>query len=594
MENSNLPTKQEPSWMDQGEHGIKEPQFDAADIPPFKGEGAESTHYADLWLLNDLKTNDPYRSLSNPRTATGSTVIECIKSLESSEPQTSLSESRATTPSLPSVDNEFKLASPEKLAGLASPSSGYSSQSETPPSSFPMAFFTGPLSPGGSKRKPKVLERKSSLQQPSLKDVALPQSKDLELPIIPPTHFDLSVLHNVLNKPFHHHHPLHGFSYNKQNTVGQTLRSNPAPSLAITLTVMKSVNLRSISRSEEVKQKEGNGKNLPFLKESTLTVAALSPGKMRPQVAKKSLSHQYSTEDTILSFLDSSAVEMGPDKLQLEKKCTVYGKNHCDPETVSSTGSNLLESSVTEDQIAMESEPIPENTAKGSPKVSAAHPNDLNGNILLQYGAGPEGSLTRVQKGCPQDREEVAHPESVDGLASWSQSPARVTDISSQPRPPPGMSRHYDKVPGNISYKAEISIENIASGISAQSASDNSGAEETQGSVDDVSLKQSAPSDDSVISPLSEEPQAEGEGVLMSPNKPRTTKDLFAIIHRGKCLEEKILGTCLPKQIKGFPWQWQCRFCPFPKQQGDHAKQPEVSRPHRPKCQEVQRIERRV
>ncbi|KAK2504505.1 hypothetical protein MC885_003200, partial [Smutsia gigantea] len=101
------------------------------------------------------------------------------------------------------------------------------------------------------------------------------------------------------------------------------------------------------------------------IKEPQLDAADIPPfkGKMRPQAAKKSLSRQYSTEDTILSFLDSSAVEMGPDKLQLEKKRTVDVKNHCDPETVSSAGSNLLESSVTEDQIAMESEPIPENTA---------------------------------------------------------------------------------------------------------------------------------------------------------------------------------------------------------------------------------------
>ncbi|XP_035872948.1 Nance-Horan syndrome protein isoform X4 [Phyllostomus discolor] len=276
MENTNLSTKQEPSWINQNEHCIKEPQLDTSDIPPFKDEGAESTHYADLWLLNDLKTNDPYRSLSNSSTATGTTVIECIKSPESSESQTSQSESRATTPSLPSVDSEFKLASPEKLAGLASPSSGYSSQSETPTSSFPTAFFSGPLSPGGSKRKPKVPERKSSLQQPSLKDGALSLSKDLELPIIPPTHLDLSALH-VLNKPFHHRNPLHVFSHNKQNAVGETLRSNPPPSLAITPTVLKSVNLRSISKSEEVKQKEGNNMELPYLEQSTLTMAAPSP-----------------------------------------------------------------------------------------------------------------------------------------------------------------------------------------------------------------------------------------------------------------------------------------------------------------------------
>ncbi|XP_006088621.1 Nance-Horan syndrome protein isoform X1 [Myotis lucifugus] len=556
MENTNISTKQEPSWINQDEHGSKEPQLDTSDIPPFKDEGAESTHYADLWLLNDLKTNDPYRSLSNSSTATGTTVIECIKSPESSESQTSQSESRATTPSLPSVDNEFKLASPEKLAGLASPSSGYSSQSETPTSSFPTAFFSGPLSPGGSKRKPKVPERKSSLQQPSLKDGALSLSKDLELPIIPPTHLDLSALH-VLNKPFHHRNPLHVFSHNKQNTVGETLRSNPPPSLAITPTVLRSVNLRSISKSEEIKQKEGNNMEHPYLEQSTLTMAALSPGKIRPQTAKKSISRQYSTEDTILSFFDSSSVEMGPDKLQLGKKHAFDVKNHCDPETVTSAGSNLLDSSAIKDQIHMESEPIPENTPskncdfpkEGFQRVSAARSNDLDGK-LLQYGAGPDGILAQVQKASSVEQEEVVHPESVDVLTSQSNSPTRATDISNQLKHQLGMSRYHDKVPGNISYEAELSTvnscpekcseqENIASGISAKSASDNSGAEETQGSMDEVSLKESSPSDDSMISPLNEDSQTEVEGVFVSPNKPRTTEDLFAVIHRSK---RKVLG----------------------------------------------------
>ncbi|ELK25909.1 Nance-Horan syndrome protein [Myotis davidii] len=372
MENTNISTKQEPSWINQDEHGSKEPQLDTSDIPPFKDEGAESTHYADLWLLNDLKTNDPYRSLSNSSTATGTTVIECIKSPESSESQTSQSESRATTPSLPSVDNEFKLASPEKLAGLASPS-----------------------------------------------------------------------------------------------------------------------------------------------------------------------------------------IEMGPDKLQLGKKHAFDVKNHCDPETVTSAGSNLLDSSAIKDQIHMESEPIPENTPskncdfpkEGFQRVSAARSNDLDGKIL-QYGADPDGILAQVQKASSVEQEEVVHPESVDVLTSQSNSPTRATDISNQLKHQLGMSRYHDKVPGNISYEAELSTvnscpekcseqENIASGISAKSASDNSGAEETQGSMDEVSLKESSPSDDSMISPLNEDSQTEVEGVLVSPNKPRTTEDLFAVIHRSK---RKVLG----------------------------------------------------
>ncbi|KAG8508845.1 Nance-Horan syndrome protein, partial [Galemys pyrenaicus] len=560
MENANVPTKQEPSWLNQNEHGMKEPQLDASDIPPFKDEGAQPTHYADLWLLSDLKTNDPYRSLSNSSTATGTTVIECIKSPESSESQTSQSESRATTPSLPSVDNEFKLASPEKLAGLASPSSGYSSQSETPTSSFPTAFFSGPLSPGGSKRKPKVPERKSSLQQPALKDGTLALSKDLELPIIPPTHLDLSALHNVLNKPFHHRHPLHVFSHNKQNTAGETLRSHPPPSLAITPTVLKSVNLRSISKAEEVKQKEGTSADLPYLEDRALPMAALCPGKIRSHVAKKSLSRQYSTEETILSFLDSSAVEMGPEKLQLEKPRAFDVSSHCEPEAAPLAGSGLPDASVTRDQMHAESAPSSDSTpgadcdfpAEGFQRVSAARPSDLDGK-MMPCGAGLDGAWAQAQQAPSAGWEDSAHPESGDALTSQSHLPAGAVDVSGQLRHPFGVSRHHDKVPGNTSLEAELSAvnsgpeprseqETIASGISAKSASENSGAEETPGSVDEASLKESSP-EDSLTSPLREDSRVEAEGAfqtnLVSPNKPRTTEDLFAVIHRSK---RKVLG----------------------------------------------------
>ncbi|XP_056269933.1 actin remodeling regulator NHS [Pseudoliparis swirei] len=142
--------------------------FGATDACSFKDEGAVQADYADLWLPNDLKSSDPYRSLSNSSTATGTTVVDCIKSQESSGSQSSRSGSGATTPSLPSAEGDFLPTSPEKPTGLTSPSSGYSSQSETPTSSLPAAFFPGPLSPPGGKRKPRVPERKSSLVSASL------------------------------------------------------------------------------------------------------------------------------------------------------------------------------------------------------------------------------------------------------------------------------------------------------------------------------------------------------------------------------------------------------------------------------------------
>uniref|UniRef100_A0A8D3BAN2 Nance-Horan syndrome a (congenital cataracts and dental anomalies) n=1 Tax=Scophthalmus maximus TaxID=52904 RepID=A0A8D3BAN2_SCOMX len=230
--------------------------FSSTDAHSFKDDGVVQSDYADLWLLNDLKSSDPYRSLSNSSTATGTTVIECIKSQESSESQTSQSGSRATTPSLPSAESEFKLTSPEKLAGLASPSSGYSSQSETPTSSFPSAFFPGPLSPSSGKRKPKVPERKSSLSSLSCRDGATSKT-DLELPIIPPTHLDLSALHGV-NKASAYRTQIQILHQNKHKAAAPAKAAAPTISevfnarpMSITPTVLHSVQLRSFSKDAE-------------------------------------------------------------------------------------------------------------------------------------------------------------------------------------------------------------------------------------------------------------------------------------------------------------------------------------------------------
>uniref|UniRef100_A0AAQ5YWX0 Nance-Horan syndrome a (congenital cataracts and dental anomalies) n=1 Tax=Amphiprion ocellaris TaxID=80972 RepID=A0AAQ5YWX0_AMPOC len=241
MENSSLVREPLVIWGVEGSADLPDLGIlSSTDAHSFKDEGVVQSDYADLWLLNDLKSSDPYRSLSNSSTATGTTVIECIKSQESSESQTSQSGSRATTPSLPSVEGDFKLTSPEKLAGLASPSSGYSSQSETPTSSFPSTFFPGPMSPSSDKRKPKVPERKSSLSSLSLQSLSCREGatskRDLELPVIPPSHLDLSALQSVSNKA------------SAYRTQTQILHAHP---LSITPTVLHSVQLRPISKELE-------------------------------------------------------------------------------------------------------------------------------------------------------------------------------------------------------------------------------------------------------------------------------------------------------------------------------------------------------
>ncbi|XP_038008235.1 Nance-Horan syndrome protein isoform X3 [Motacilla alba alba] len=552
VEGPNLPAKQELPWPNQDDGGLKDTPFDTASIPSFKDEGAEQPHYADLWLLNDLKSSDPYRSLSNSSTATGTTVIECIKSPESSESQTSQSGSRATTPSLPSVDNEFKLASPEKLAGLASPSSGYSSQSETPTSSFPTAFFSGPLSPGGSKRKPKVPERKSSLQQPLSKDGTASVSKDLELPIIPPTHLDLSALHNVLSKPFAHRHQLHTFSHSKQSAVGEALQPGPPSALAITPSVLKSVHLRAVNKPEGVKHK-GSTPDLLCIQETTLMATEVSPGKMRPLLAKKPVSRQYSTDEAVMLYIDTSPGEAGPGKPPLEKSSSFGGQNSCEREAVTSASMGLVEIKPEKDQTYLAAEHLTES----SPNQTCAVPMDG-----FQKGSAVPISDDETKK--PVQEAETVHDlqqvQAQQELSTGSEGKVEAGPVDESPDQAEGPAITYQfkhepdvshHVPGNINYEAEMAAvdslseegckqENgITSGIPTKSASDDSRADETVGGTDEPSLKESSPSDESIMSPLSEESQADTEDVFVSPNKPRTTEDLFAVIHRSK---RKVLG----------------------------------------------------
>ncbi|XP_074522068.1 actin remodeling regulator NHS isoform X2 [Halichoeres trimaculatus] len=267
---------------------IVEPMsFSSADTHSFKDEGAVQSDYADLWLHNtELKSNNgEYTSMSNSSTATGTTVMECIKSPDSSSsstetqtPAPAQAEIRATSPPLPPGD--FKLGSPEKLAGLASPSSGYSSQSETPTSTLPSssaAFFPGPLSPSAGKRKPKVPERKSSLSslQHFPRDgtsISSGYKRDPDFPP-PPSQLDLNVLHggyvrHTLSHRTHHMHTLHHNKHRVGNVLvtgtkllppeasnnNPLLSSNSAPTipssnlLAITPSALRSVQLHSVSK----------------------------------------------------------------------------------------------------------------------------------------------------------------------------------------------------------------------------------------------------------------------------------------------------------------------------------------------------------
>ncbi|XP_068581397.1 actin remodeling regulator NHS isoform X2 [Cebidichthys violaceus] len=455
--------------------------FGATDSHSFKDEGVVQSDYADLWLLNDLKSSDPYRSLSNSSTATGTTVVECVKSQESSESQTSQSGSRATTPSLPSVEGDFKLTSPEKLAGLTSPSSGYSSQSETPTSSFPStsaAFFPGPLSPSSGKRKPKVPERKSSLSTQSLQ--SLPSSRmDLELPIIPPSHLDLSALHGVEDKSLAYRTQIQILHQNKHKAP---LSPKPAHPMFITPTALNSVQLRPIRTEDKGRHEDETTPTCPA-ENSTETLLCSSSAEIR----STSRLHRPPSEGSCESLFTSNEE---------------LADGECRSETRSVTD--------REEEAAFRPQSV----------------DGYEGETCRESAATPETlQLQRSEE--KEEEEEEEEEEEAAALSVMHSSPNGPDEVPAAD----GQSEASEGSPIGDEGSREEEFE--SPGASAQSAS-----QDDQEESEDRFVRDSTPSENTA-SPLIDESRPEDNAVFLSPTKARTTEDLFAMIHRSK---RKVLG----------------------------------------------------
>ncbi|XP_076027740.1 NHS-like protein 2 [Genypterus blacodes] len=209
-------------------------------------EGETELTFPTHWQLGEWKTNDPYRSLSGSSTATGTTVIECMKVRGSSESLLdSPSTSRATSPSQLSVETDAKASSPFKPPGLMSPSSGYSSQSETPTSTVPLNQVAGQGALGtsgtlGCKLRPKIPERKSSL--PSPKDPAARSRLSFEMP--GNAHLELSSIKPKQKASRRH---------SDTSTAAKPGKISPSSSQAlpvVTQNELKTIRLRSVSRGD--------------------------------------------------------------------------------------------------------------------------------------------------------------------------------------------------------------------------------------------------------------------------------------------------------------------------------------------------------
>ncbi|XP_030286611.1 NHS-like protein 2 isoform X1 [Sparus aurata] len=243
LPSSSCSSKASVGEREQGHGGHDGPPSLEVQAPDREGE-TELT-FPTHWQLGEWK-NDPYRSLSGSSTATGTTVIECMKVRGSSESLLdSPSTSRATSPSQLSMETDIKASSPFKPPGLMSPSSGYSSQSETPTPTVPLNQMAGQGTIGttgtlGCKLRPKIPERKSSL--PSPKDPTARSRLSFEMP--GNAHLELSSIKPKQKASRRH---------SDTSTAAKPGKISPNSSQAlpvVTQNELKTIRLRSVSRGD--------------------------------------------------------------------------------------------------------------------------------------------------------------------------------------------------------------------------------------------------------------------------------------------------------------------------------------------------------
>ncbi|XP_035485073.2 Nance-Horan syndrome protein [Scophthalmus maximus] len=598
---------------------IVEPMsFSSADTHSFKDEGAVQSDYADLWLHNsELKTNNgEYTSMSNSSTATGTTVMECIKSPDSSSSSTETqtqahghtSETRATSPPLPPGD--FKLGSPEKLAGLASPSSGYSSQSETPTSTLPSssaAFFPGPLSPSTGKRKPKVPERKSSLsslQHFPRDGVSISSSykRDPDFPP-PPSQLDLNVLQggfvrHTLSHRTHHMHTLHHSKHRVANalTTGtkflapETSNTNPTPSsnsasiitssnlFVITPSALRSVQLHSVSQSRyratTADQETATGlvtATRPKCPPSGSTLAP-PPINTRPLPPRRPPprppAHDHTSSPEHSQPPPPGRHPDGPPSYEsLLLRQDRYGpgtfwamtafRTRMDPSSELSEDSSPLHRPVPR---APHPSPVDLHTHihshtefRGLTHSSHAHSEFrvLGERSFSQDDDDDEDEEEEEEEqvkdlpraACSRGGMRLDHPpppayEFAGGSHSdsgpWA-SPVKVPGTTMETSHPYLISDARKR--GQIEREEGDELTSGATRSAHQQQPQESKDDSTTPDTEDYFSKDSTPSDNS-LSPLTEDSKVDDD-IITSPNKTRTTEDLFAMIHRSK---RKVLG----------------------------------------------------
>nr|XP_023653499.1 NHS-like protein 2 isoform X2 [Paramormyrops kingsleyae] len=448
--------------------------------------------FPDQWQLNEWHSSDPYRSLSGSSTATGTTVIECLKARGSSESLDSPGTSRATSPSQFSVEAEAKI-SPFKPHGLMSPSSGYSSQSETPTPTIPSAQVTGP-SPLACKMRPKIPERKSSLPATSPMERPARSRLSFELPVA-----SASELPSIKPKP--------KASRRHSDTSPTSQSGQPV----VTQTDLRNVRLRSVGRSEIednldcpvdiIEEEQMRDDDSPPV---TLREKPKPPVAVKPPLPKRPLNLMLESPSSSLQGPESPPISPKEWRMPVGNIYMVVKKPKKKP---------LQAAPIATQEIPQHQEVL--DIQQGASHIDLPSPSSPK----KEHQTRTLTSSVTVSCLAELDRKRIKVPPPVPKKPSVLLLPSSVVHSNgaddSGP-PSPGGERVSEEFPA---------------------------VEESQ-----VQTKQSEPQDSDVTAfptgtltemealHISEEPT---EGVFGLTPTPHTTEDLFTIIHRSK---RKVLG----------------------------------------------------
>ncbi|XP_040298442.1 NHS-like protein 2 isoform X1 [Bufo bufo] len=489
---------------------------------------SRSMHFNQNWNLSDCRSNDLNRTLSGSSTATGTTVIECKRRGGSSESLTSLF-SRATTPSQVYTETDFKMASPGKPPGLMSPSSGYSSQSETP-TAVPTSLILGHCSYQTNKIRPMVPERKSSLPAVSPIDRSPNIRQSFDLPITPPTHLDLTAVRQSLKKK------VKASRNNSESTFGSKThnqKNSPVQPVMpmVTQSDLRSIRLRSVSKSET----EDNSEIVDHINDFTDEAFPLPEKKPKPPVAEKpplsrrpnSMSYRSTAvtpESPVMS--PSSPERYLRDQTSLQDAYMVIGTTHLKKNYDNTT--HLETPPSLDPSLSSENYFQTSTSEMRSFSQSSAEEDELTKGKLFQERITLQ-CLTFV------DKKKVKVPPPIPKKPSGKHLP-----VTSPPPPSEISSTAFEQrlspvvtmVPGASSFPDIIEFQKYTTkGVIHAAQPDLVSVDKFPGNHIEIQKE-----DKCVSSKTADSITEDDDEVFVSS---RTTEDLFTVIHRSK---RKLLG----------------------------------------------------